>query len=136
MLCHAEPPAAARAATLGGASVRPGLVITPGGFRGGWAPSAWAPGWLTGAKLPSWVPIATRNGAVPVLPRMTFAVADCPSVWVADRLPVLTVRRPAFSAQSWRVTPLAATFTAAVAVAYPPSAAVNVVAPVCGENIE
>ena len=64
---------------------------------------------------PSCRPRVTCTGAVPSLPKVTFTVLDWPSVSVADTLAGVTVRCPACSAQSWRVTVFAATFTVAVA---------------------
>lgn len=92
------------------------------------------PAWVSGVNPPSCVPRVIFSGAVPLLPKVTFTAAGLPSVSVADALPGVTVRGPAFSAQSWRVTEFAARFTAAAAVAYPGAAAVRVVLPVLGVN--
>src|SRR5487761_916263 len=93
-----------------------------------------ADGTPLGVNAPSWVATVTRTGDVPSLPKVTFTVLDWPSVSAAVMLRVATVRCPACSVQSCRVSLPALTVTAAVAGVYLSPAAVNVWLPVRLEN--
>src|SRR5487761_1093955 len=78
-----------------------------------------------GANPPSCGPRVTCTGEVPSLPKLIRTVLDWPRVSVAETLALATVRCPACSVQSWRVTAFAVTVTAAVPVTYLSSAALN-----------